>query len=68
MNAILHTVESVDRRTVETATQLQEALKEMLGEEDVQLINTYVVTLYEETLSDGSKTASIGIRIAEALP
>jgi hypothetical protein len=65
MNAMLHEVESIDRRTVEGTDILREALDEMLGGADVELINTYVVTLYEETLSDGSKAHSVGIRIAE---
>jgi hypothetical protein len=66
MNATLHEVQSIDRRTVEGTDMPREALDEMLGKgEDVELINTYVVTLYEETLSDGSKAHSVGIRIAE---
>ncbi len=68
MNATLHEVESIDRRVVEHTDQLRQALDEMLGKgEDVNLINTYVVTLYEETLSDGSKAHSVGIRIAERI-
>lgn len=66
MNALLHEVESIDRRAVEGTDMLREALDEMLAKgEDVDLINTYIVTLYEETLSDGSKARSVGIRVAE---
>lgn len=67
MNATLHEVDSIARRTVEGTAALREALDELIGDSDFDLINTYVVTLYEETLSDGSKVHSVGIRIAERI-
>lgn len=66
MNALLHEVDSIEYRAVESTGMLCDALDEMLGRcEDLPLINTYIVTVYEETLSDGSKTRSVGIRVAE---
>lgn len=66
MNSLLHQIDSIDRRVVETTDQLRVALDEMLAKgENLDLINTYVVTVYGEMLSDGSAGHSVGIRIAE---
>jgi hypothetical protein len=53
-----------NRRTVTGSRTLREALDAMIGkDEDIKLVNIYVVTLYEETLTDGSKVRSLTIRI-----
>ena len=64
MNTLLHEIQSIDRREVSTVRELHDGIAEMIPAGcDLPLINHYIVTLYQETLSDGSKTLSLGFRV-----
>lgn len=63
VNRLANHVYAVDRLVVETAAELANAMHHF-GKK-LQLDKTICVELLEETLSDGSKAYSIGVREAE---